>query len=529
MLFYILLTQGLLTRIKRKNFTSYLNNFEDNLVDMIKFKGYYIWFIVCIVIIVCSSKCLCNNQIFTNTADFQSSAFLPEDIIFEYNSTHQKQEFDIEVPFLELGFFNSLTLFFHVSGYQTNNKGLNVTFLINGTNLEFIISRFFQDDYEHNLTQTFTFPEEYSGSMNIRIICEGESNFNSGGSLRILNSASIIRNPIPYLEENPTSLPSYPDWLIFKGNSLSFSNSSVKTVFNNTHENVKLFLSLSFISNEFFAYSKSVILKVNNETLKSRGFNTGENRYNFSLITLKTGLNTISCQFNVKYSNHVIQISKISFIGWFYTLENFLPEDVVDWIYWKGNRIEHTFNLSPLKPISNYQFQILDLELMYGCIGTVISSAIRYQLYSNSIDVKEGEITVEEQENSPNKLVINNYLLTYNSDLYLRIYGSTEGEGIFYILDSSKISAEPIPRIKEEENYTRTLVEKQEIQTPMLDKVYLEYTDWLLFNHSTLKDYSFSLFYELYSVSGNSLNTVDVSVEIDHEEINRVHCEIASG
>ena len=97
----------------------------------------------------------CDNLEISSLSLLETESSIGQDIIFEYNYTFSRGIFEIELQTLELGVFNTLTLCFSTSGDKSTTDGLNVTFIINKTKVEYIVTRLFQDQLNHNLIQAF--------------------------------------------------------------------------------------------------------------------------------------------------------------------------------------------------------------------------------------------------------------------------------------------------------------------------------------------------------------------------------------
>ena len=79
------------------------------------------------------------------------------------------------------------------------------------------------------------------------------------------------------------------------------------------------------------------------------------------------------------------------------------------------------------------------------------------QYGKNSEELADGSISSEKQTISPHTLETRTYTDSYQSALTFSLSGEAEGEGIFYILESSKIEIRPISDFSEG-YFERTLI-----------------------------------------------------------------------
>ena len=74
------------------------------------------------------------------------------------------------------------------------------------------------------------FQEQYSGSLNLSLICQGQTSLSyQTGSLTIYGYSEISPVEVPNLTENSDSLPSTPYWLSFSGSSTSIEKRRITT------------------------------------------------------------------------------------------------------------------------------------------------------------------------------------------------------------------------------------------------------------------------------------------------------------
>jgi len=100
------------------------------------------------IFIMLSSTLLCStsskNTVFETTSNIQAS-IISEEIVYIYNTSNIEQEFKIINENLDLGRFNNLSLLFEISGEKTDINGIEVSFTINSTKIDFILTKYYQN------------------------------------------------------------------------------------------------------------------------------------------------------------------------------------------------------------------------------------------------------------------------------------------------------------------------------------------------------------------------------------------------
>lgn len=192
------------------------------------------------------SACL-KNSVIDTTANIQSS-IINEEIIYIYNSSNIEQEYKITNKNLDLGRFNNFSLVFEITGDQTDVNGIEVSFTINSTKIDFILTEYYQNSGVRVLSQAFEYPNEFTGSMSFTIVCKAKLFSGGSGTLRIINSTLIEKLAIPEIQSKKKIIPVYPNRLIFEGYAFGEKNRTVKTAFLNSKENQSLNLSIFLYS-----------------------------------------------------------------------------------------------------------------------------------------------------------------------------------------------------------------------------------------------------------------------------------------
>ncbi len=442
---------------------------------------------------------------------------LPQDIVFEYNSTFSNQSFTVELSHIELDVFNCFNLFFKQEGDKTDGS-LKVVFLFDGAGIEFIISRLYQDQQEHNLTQAFVYPVKFNGTMNLTITCEGQTSYFHSGSLQIFCTTAIKAVEIPFLSDTTTALPTVPNSLSFGGSIASPVFRSMMTAFYNAKELDKLNVSLSFSSNSFTAFSQYIEVELNNQVVVTEEFDDGITTTLTFILPIDTGLNFLSFHFVVSKSVDTFHFTDIQIGGFIFSFEDSLPENILSYNHWEGDEINYTFDLSILKPVaSNNHQQTLYIELNYGCLGSIISPAY-YELYSG-IEIYSGELTESEQSQSQT-IEINTYTTTYDVPLLFRIHGSVEGEGIFFIFNTSTIEIKPILEFTDEatEQFESVFTKEEIIPSSISETVTRTYFDVFdTTSYVTRCDLWLSLI--LFTETYFPVEQIDINLRVDNQKL----------
>ncbi len=412
----------------------------------IKGLGYCTLVVICLI----SGGFLSINADFafySGTNTIQATSSLDQNLIFIFDETYHEETFHLTVKSLELGEFNRLTLFFMVNDTSTQEE-LNAVFTIGNTSVEFTIERIFQDGLSHNLTETFLFPVQFSGDLDISILCGGQSDSSSVSSLTIFNTTTIEKIEVPTLFNTPGDLPVFPDWLTFQGKQMGGEKRSTSSAFYCSEENTKINLTLSFFANEIRAFVKEVELSINDVWVAAGCFQANScNEMNF-IFQPDAGFNLLSINFSIEYSSDLIKITNISLSGSLLYFD--IGSDVFDSFQWGEGSFIHSFDLSSLQPTNYYSEQVLHVTVDYQCQGVKVSTGIQYSLKAGSTVLEEGTISYLDQMHETNSLEIRTYTTDYRENLYFVIRGSTHDAGIFLILNSSKIETAPLPEVTEE-------------------------------------------------------------------------------
>ena len=372
---------------------------------------------------------------------------LPNHLIFNFNDTYQEKTFNLHLTDVNLRSFNSLLLFFQVDGYSLP-EGLNVTFIINTIQIQFIISKFFQDNLVHDLTETFTYPTSFSGAMDITVICAGQSTANSEGTLTILYSSRIEPVDPPSIYDTSLYIPFIQDWLVMQGEPYSFIERSVSTAFYYYNDTIFLNLTLSFVTNCYEAGAELVSVYLNDRIVEEAWFNENSSHCINILYKPNIGLNILTLDFSTYYFNDMIMIAEITAIGFPTT---FSPESgYLDLFQWEQGGFNYTYDISGLKPERYNAEQVLHISLEYSCIGTKVSPSISYQFFSGAKNIGGGQISYTNQLIEHNILEFHAYTTEFHQNLYFNIQGSALGVGQLILFYNSTIETTPIDAVDDE-------------------------------------------------------------------------------
>lgn len=437
------------------------------------------------------------------------SSLISQSLIFNYTSTPHTQEFNIFLPSLELNFLNSITLFFDTSGYATSSEGVSVSFISDFFGVEFTIERLFQDGFLYNLSQAFTCSDTYSGSLNLTIICEGQTSSSlQTGCFTIYGSTEISPVEVPHLSDTVSFLPSIPSWLDFRGSIVIIEKRSVDTAFYCSADVEKINLTLTFITNDFSAYERYFEIRRNNILILTENFSPEETTAKSFIIPVSEGLNIIDIDFFVNLCMDIIRISEIEIMACSFSYDSLLPENTYDWCVSENQILDHVFDLSTLKPFNIEQEQILDIGLCYGYYG-LFNSPIIYELYSGQKKISSGEIDTTTFSATDQLLELATYTTTYSDILTLWVDGETDDMGIFYLLDTCTIEIDTIPHFSENESIERVFVDETTYSVPSEGVLTLTCFD-VFYIDSYYLGCNVSLFVELVNENEEALELVEI-------------------
>jgi hypothetical protein len=437
------------------------------------------------------------------------SSIISQSLIFNYTSTPHTQEFNVSLPLLELNTLNSITLFFDTSGYATSSEGVSVSFISDFFEVEFIIKRLFQDGSLHNLSQAFTCTDQYSGPLNLTIICEGQTSYSyQTGCFTIHSSTEISPVEVPQISDTVSFLPSIPNWLDFYGSFSSIVKKSVNAAFYCSADVEKINLTLSFITNDFSAYERYYEIRRDNILILSEGFSPEETMLKSFIIPVSEGLNIIDIDFFVGMCVDIIKISKIEIMACSFSYSNLLPENTFDWCVSENQILNHVFDLLTFKPFNTEQEQILDISLCYGYYG-LFNSPIIYELYSGQKKISSGSIDTTAFTATDQLLELTTYTTTYSDTLTLLVEGETEDIGLFYLLDACLIEIDTILHLSENQSLERVFVDETTYSVPFEGVLTLTYFD-VFYVDSYYLNCNVSLFVELVNENEEALELFEI-------------------
>ncbi len=466
--------------------------------------------IILITLIALSSISLvgCGSTVVEYTPP-EYSSLISQTLIFNYTSTPYSQEFNLFLPLLELDLLNSITIFFDTTGYATSSEGISVSFVSDFFEVEFIIDRLFQDGSLYNLSQGFTCSETYSGSLNLTIICEGQTSLDhQTGCFTIYSSTEISPVEVPHLNDTISFLPSIPCRLDFRVGLSSTEERSVSTAFYCSADVEKINLTLSFITNDFSAFERYFEIKRNNIFMLAEDFSPGETTLKSFIIPVSEGLNVIDIDFFVGLGLGVIRISEIEVMACSFSYDNLIPENTYDWCVSENQILDHVFDLSTFKPFNTEQEQILDIDLCYGYYG-LFNSPIIYELYSGQKKISSGAIDATTFTATDQLLELVTYTTTYSDSLTLWVAGETDDIGIFYLLDTCTIEIDTIPHLSENQSLERVFVDETTYSVPSEGVLTLTYFD-VFYIDSYYLNCNVSLLIELVNEDEEALELVEI-------------------
>ncbi|MCG3261087.1 MAG: hypothetical protein H7644_15130, partial [Candidatus Heimdallarchaeota archaeon] len=331
--------------------------------------------------------------------------------------------------------------------------------------VEININRIYQNSYEHSLSKSFSYPQNFIGSMIITISCEGKTLYSiNSGTIQIFSKSTIDPIPIPILDKYLTPLPCNPSRIGYYGYISGVRSDYIETAVYSINDTATLNVTFSFTTNSFSAFSQYVEVEVDNTVIITESFSENPSIIIYLYIPLKQGMNIIRFYFCVNMCMDEIWFTNIVLSGKLQLLEDQIPEDYLDWFSCNSPSVDYSFNISSLKPFSNIKEQNLLISLYYEYIGSVILPTLDYELLSDSKVIYLGI----DLFNHPNGIIIDTYTVNYYSDITFRVYGTAMGDGIFYLLNSCKIEIESVPTIDENSTLERTVVSSETYETPTI-------------------------------------------------------------
>ncbi|MCG3254911.1 MAG: E3 ubiquitin protein ligase, partial [Candidatus Heimdallarchaeota archaeon] len=384
------------------------------------------------------------------------------------------------------------------SGDRTDSNGLTTVLYLDTTEVEININRIYQDSYEHSLSKSFSYPQNFIGPMSITISCEGKtSNILNSGTIQILSSSTINPITIPVLDKNSTPLPCNPGQIGYYGDLSGVRSDYVETAAYSINGSTTLNVTLSFDTNSFGALSRYLEVKINNTIIATTSFSKVPFVIVSFSIPLEQGTNIIRFYFCVNLGVDEIWFTNIALFGKLQLLEDEIPEESFDWFSCNGPSVNHSFNLSSLKPFSNINEQNLLILLFYDYIGSAILPILNCQILSDSDIIYSGTIHFSYPE-----IIIDTYTVNYSSNLALRVYGTATGEGVFYLLNTCTIEIEPVPILDENSTLEKNVVSSKTYETPTFGDLPVKFIDVFYFDSPSATfnlSFSLNLYNEFYS------------------------------
>lgn len=443
-------------------------------------------------------------------------ASLPQEIIFEFNQTYREQTFDFSMSNLELNEFNSLTMFFAVTGDRSTSEGLDVDFLVNYSKVNFTINRLYQDNLEHNLSQTFAYPENFIGEMNITVACKGQTTVGGFGILVIHSSTIFTPITPPTLTQQLSSLPTVPDSFSVETSLLYTQRLNLLTAFYSFNETAEANITLTFVSNcSNYGFKPFIEFQFNGEPIIKKYFEANEfNSLSLSLYP-KRGLNLLSLDFVYIAAIGLINVQDIQLSAFLFFSANDPTDIVYDLVKWESETLDHTFNLSFLRPETYSNEQIVTLKLKCKHIGTLFSPTITYQILAGTIVVHEGSIYSFEQITS---LTLSTKFVSNGSkeELLLRLFMDQESTGTFCILNSSTITLDSLPVITNgclEQLFASNI----EITPPAFGMISFSFTDF--FKATNYSVFDFTLKFNILSEYEEVFDYFIISLKLNNRNI----------
>ncbi|TFG10244.1 hypothetical protein EU534_01235 [Candidatus Heimdallarchaeota archaeon] len=341
------------------------------------------------------------SLIFLNLADSSTSSStvkqdsvpispFPE-MVFNYNSTSHAQQLTIILQ-VNISDSNTLNLVFATSGYKSNSEGIRIIFTFGEIHVNFDIECYLQDHSEHNLTQFFSYPESFSGEMNVTVTFEAQTQFwFETGSLKILSYSHIEQiEPVTITEED-TPFPIEPKRIRFEIQSQFNTVRTCKVILDNPQNFSNLNLTLSFQTNDFIAAKRWFEKRINNQLKISRQFGMSQFITENCILSAELGVNIFTIDFFIQGHIREVEIYNINLSGKGFNFVDDLPFNVIRWFEWEQEEFNHDFDISFLKTSSHYTEQILEFWLDYGFL-TSETISLDYEIRSGEALLDTGAI-----------------------------------------------------------------------------------------------------------------------------------------
>ncbi|MCE7742021.1 MAG: hypothetical protein GOP50_06145 [Candidatus Heimdallarchaeota archaeon] len=448
----------------------------------------------------------------------ESPQFILDEIRFEYDSISKSECVYSTTLDLNLTTYNAISLYFAVSGDQTNSEGLKVTFYVKDIITQFIVDRYYQNGETHNLTQTFSLPENYNGFVDVTIICEGQSSYlNQKGTLIIREQTSIKPIPILTLNNNIDNLPIVPEYLWFQGNIGTSKSESIVSKFICLNASLSLNLTLMFKSKEFSSSSQDYTIKLNNEILVTEKFDDGIEIKDNHILPIQEGLNTIEIFFTIVQCLTYIEIYDIGLQANAFSYEKYLEEVCFDFVQLSEENNNQIIVLSDLKPSESKIECVLLISLDYDCLGDISWSELNYEIFSGTDKINDGIIT-DSDSYSSKTLRVETYTKNFNEILYLRLFGEVEGEGMFLLLRTSYISTNDI-FLLEDRIIDKTLSEDKVFSIEPNKPKILEFYEVLKITDLENSETQLGVIIDCYSTYDRHIDYVTIVVILGEEKI----------
>jgi len=483
----------------------YLNEFEHYKLKL-QHNSRYIKVVFLVVLVSTILPPFINNSASISSNKSQIPSTLSEELVFTFNESYQEQVFFLQFGSLSLYEFNKLTFSFIVTGAASTPEGLNVTFIFCNSSIEFNIDTLFQDSQVHNLTETFLLSDTYVGTLEVAVICSGQSS-GSAGNLTIFDT-TIDKIVSPTLTEDEITLPIFPEWISFQG-TLSEVSRKVSTAFFNYNETALLDLSLSFEANYFRSFDKIVYVFLNDKLVDEKNFQANSsNALEFKILP-DQGFNLLEICFSVSVCYlDTIEITNIQLLA--SLTDSFLEDSVFASFEWE-NDFSHSFDLSSLKPAKYYSDQVLHIVITYQCFGITILPYMIYYLSSGPTVLEEGQLGYSQQTEEKHSLEFHTFTKSYHENLSFTIQGSSTGVGTFVILNSTSIETSTIQDIAEEPLDT-LLTEERIISSTAL---FYSFSYYDVFQTSTSSYISLAVNFDLSSTYEHPFESVEVVVNVN--------------
>ena len=417
------------------------------------------------------------------TQDGVLSQTLAEELIFNYTDSFSESTLHFSCYNLNLTSYNELTLNFIIQGDQSSKAGIEVSFFIGSSQIDFLIEKIHQQPTTYSLTNGFTFDSPSLDDYDLTVTFAGQALYGDNGALIIFANSTFTNLELVELSETDQAFGVSPDTLLFEGNIMGLKGASAFTAFNNSFNSSFIFdLTVGFHVSDFESFTSELIILLNATEVGRSSFTENFfNEINFQ-FEIASGINSIKLIFQVEVCSDIIEINSFDVFG--KAVENTLSSDIFHQFSWTDG-IDETIDLSNFKPVSLENEFKLNISLFGSFDGTLVIEGIDYELFSGTEKIASGSVGISDQDGEIQLISILSYTDSYQDELLLKFSSDSSGSGIITIYNSTSIEIEEISHINTLK-YIKYLETETTFATPEYGAITKRYTDVVYIENSSL-------------------------------------------